>query len=100
MIERCPVPQEDCPYFNMKPRKVLKQQGETTGCYSDTDHIYHPARNYRTPLEQEFRELPENKRQMCRWLHDLRHLEEKAPAKPDAVFMVQALSKVLEEHHV
>lgn len=68
MKRECPEPERPgCPY--------------SPYCYSDQHHLYFPARDYRTPLEKRFRELPDNKEQLCRFLHDLAHFEE-APEKP------------------
>lgn len=93
MIEGCPTPREDCPFFNMKPKRSLKKQ-TTNGCHSDDHHLYYPARDYTTPLEKEFRQLPENRQQTCRWEHELIHLEDPAPRKPKAEQMIQALSQI------
>jgi len=73
----CPVPRPECPYAN-RPE----------GCFSDTDHLYYPEVDYRDIIGQEFRELPENKQQKCRWEHDLRHTNEAPPERPDRQYML------------
>lgn len=60
--------------------------------FSDTHHIYYPASNYRTLVEKEFRELPENKVQLCRNEHNERHATEEIPVKPSRDEMLQAIS--------
>ena len=53
----CPERQLGCPYFE-------------TGCYADTHHTLWPRPDYTTPLERTYRELPENKIQLCRFQHE------------------------------
>lgn len=66
---------------------------DTIGCFEDIDHEYWPSRQYRTPLEKEFRELPENKRQICRDLHNERHATESPPEKPSRREMISAVQQ-------
>jgi hypothetical protein len=54
-----------------------------------------PANRYQTPIEKAYRELPENKEQLCRWEHDERHYDY-PPKKPDLLEMLRALSIPLE----
>lgn len=60
-------PDEACKYF--------------PDCYADIHHLYFPAGSYRTALEKEFRQAPQNKILSCRRLHDEDHLKE-PPQKP------------------
>lgn len=92
MLERCPKTQEACPYYDRNPPKWMKRLGHFAGCTANTHHEYYPARDYVTPLENAFRELPENKTQLCRWEHDIVHLEELEPPKPTVHQMVLALT--------
>ena len=63
-------------------------------CYEDIDHIYWPADDYRTPIEKEFRQLEENKRRICRVLHELRHATEAPPEKPSRDEMLLAINGI------
>lgn len=97
MVEGCPAPSEDCPYFWRKPRGPLKKQ-QSHGCSSDEHHLMWPKRNYQSPLERQFRELPENKEQTCRWEHDEIHQFDHPPKKPTAEAMISAIARAaLEE---
>lgn len=69
---------ESCPY-------------QYSGCFSDTHHQAWPASDYTSPLERTFRELPENKEQVCRDIHDEYHLEE-PPEKPSVPEMMGAVA--------
>ncbi len=80
MIGVCPESNQDCPYFE-------------EGCYSDVHHEYFPRRNYRTKIEKQFRELPANKEQLCRLAHDILHLTERPPIKPDRDVMITAIGQ-------
>jgi hypothetical protein len=73
----CPSPQDDCPYAD--------REG---GCYSDIDHEYYPAIDYSDIMGSEFRELPENKQQICRWEHEQKHAHELPPTKPPREYML------------
>ena len=81
MKGECPSPQPDCKY------------AERGGCFSDTHHLFYPKRAYKTEVEQEFRELPENKVQICRREHDERHATERTPDKPSRKAMVAKLGR-------
>lgn len=75
----CPNPDPNCTYAGQ-------------GCFSDIHHTKYPRRDYRTPLEREFRELPENKVRMCRAEHDELHASEFPPPKPSREVMLGAVS--------
>jgi hypothetical protein len=92
MIEGCPSPRSDCPYYDRRPRGPLKGK-QFHGCFSDTDHHYWPENQYTTRLEKEFRNLPENKEQICRDLHDERHEFEHPPKKPSVEDMIRAIAQ-------
>lgn len=80
-IKRVPcIPAWDCPYLE-------------TGCFEDIDHKYGPRRSYKTTVEKEFRQLPENKTLTCRREHDERHDREDFPEKPDRDFMINAIKR-------
>lgn len=76
----CPNPEEACPYFT-----------DRGSCFSDNHHLYWPRVDYRRGLEREFRELPENKQQLCRWEHDEIHATQEPPAKPSLEIIRRAL---------
>ena len=50
--------------------------------YSDTHHLWFPSSDYKTELEQQFRELEINKEQLCRCVHNALHRFEESPTKP------------------
>lgn len=74
-FDPCPPEEErtDCPLY--------------PGCFEDYDHIYGPARQYRTSLERQFRSDPGNIVIRCRNKHNLRHATEDFPPKPTATEM-------------
>lgn len=53
-----------------------------SGCFTDSHHLYWPRNEYQTKTERKFRNLGENVITLCRFKHDLLHLE-KPPHKPD-----------------
>lgn len=59
--------------------------------FSDTHHEYWPRNMYRDGLGKTFRELPENKEQLCRNEHNQRH-EESPPPRPGKQQMIQAIA--------
>jgi hypothetical protein len=58
-------------------------------CKLTLHHLFFPKSDYSTPLEKEFRSLPENITLVCRGLHD--KLDEKPPPKPSVTKMRQAV---------
>lgn len=82
----CPEPQPECKYF-------------TTGCFADIDHVYFPACDYTTPVEKRFRQLPVNKRVLCRMLHEARHATESPPLKPSREFMLGVIATETGKHN-
>ena len=62
------------------------------GCVSNTHHTYYPKRRYTTAVEKEFRNLPENKEQMCMAEHLELHATERPPQKPSREIMLQAIA--------
>lgn len=79
----CPKQNRECPLFDTK-----------AGCFADKHHIFWPAHYYRTPLEKDFRELPQNKELTCRDEHNEIHATEYPPKKPSTQEMIQAISQV------
>jgi hypothetical protein len=67
---------------------------ERGGCASNEHHRLWPRRRYKSQLEKQFRDLPENKEQLCRWEHDLLHEFELPPEKPSLETMLVALSQL------
>jgi hypothetical protein len=80
MKGECPNNNTDCPYYE-------------TGCFSDTHHQMWPSDQFITPVERLFRELPENKEQLCRLEHDEIHATQEPPAKPRRTEMIQAIGE-------
>ena len=68
----------ECPNLVLNVR-MPELQG---GCFSDEHHLFFPKFDYRDIMSAEFRNLPENKEQICRWDHDERHANEPIPDKP------------------
>lgn len=86
MKGECPNPRPDCPY-----------SGE---CFSDEHHLYFPRVDYHDIMGTEFRNLPENKEQICRWDHQERHEVEEPPEKPSREQMLGALATALSEGRI
>lgn len=84
--EACPDPQADCKYAALEG-----------GCFSDEHHLYWPKRAYCGKIAVEFRELPENKKQLCRRVHDEIHATFDAPFRPDRDTMLLAIQKSRQE---
>lgn len=83
MLGECPRAsreREGCPFMN-----------SPEGCKSNTHHLFWPRRIYKTALEREFRELPENKVQMCKWEHLDLHEFTFPPQKPNHRDMIKAI---------
>lgn len=81
MAEKCPNPIEGCPYVGRKTCTITRH------------HLYHPANQYETPVEKEFRNLPENIEMLERCVHDEAHHQVEPPNKPDLTFMLDALRR-------
>lgn len=79
MRRGCPTPSKKCKY------------ARSGGCYADDHHIYWPASQYTTDLEQDFRELFVVN--ICRRIHDEIHDFVAPPPKPSK----KAMKKVIEE---
>lgn len=77
-IERCPSANEQCRY--------------APDCYADTHHLYWPRRRYTAGVEKAFRDLPENKVELCRAEHSDLHAREKPPEKPSRSEMIEAIA--------
>lgn len=79
--EVCPNANEACRFYNTEE-----------GCRSNTHHAYYPRRAYRTVIEKAFRELPDNKEQLCMAEHLDKHATERPPQKPPREVMIQAIA--------
>lgn len=73
------------PFINC-PREECPRQF----CFKDTHHIFWPKEHYKTELERQFRNLPENQIKICRWLHDTIH-QGNFPPKPSEIDMWNAV---------
>jgi len=62
------------------------------GCVSNEHHIYYPKKRYTTGIERQFRELPENRVQMCLDEHRELHATQRPPEKPSREIMLQAIA--------
>lgn len=81
----CNENRESCPY-------------QYSGCFEDTHHRFYPKSSYTTAAERTFRELPENKEQLCRDLHDDLHATQEPPDKPSHAEMLSQIA--LSELHI
>lgn len=63
------------------------------GCKSNKHHKYFPSKSYKTKLEKDFRELQDNKVQMCMWMHNVLHASTPPPEKPPREEMLKAVLK-------
>ena len=79
----CPSTNESCKYWENKH-----------GCRTNVHHEYYPKSDYTTPIEKEFRELPENKTPMCMAEHDQLHKEFAPPVKPDREEMLLVINGI------
>lgn len=61
--------------------------------FSDEHHLFFPKRDYQTRVERDFRELPENKAQLCRYEHNQIHATGVIPEKPSRGDMIQAIAQ-------
>lgn len=62
-------------------------------CREDIHHKYWPSSNFRTRIEKQFRQLPENKEITCRERHDQIHATESEPIKPSRDAMLRAIAE-------
>lgn len=83
-IEHCPQENEQCRYYD-----------SALGCYASIHHLYWPRRDYKTSVEKEFRNLPQNKELMCRQEHDELHVTEQTPHKPKREEMLAAIAETI-----
>ena len=60
--------------------------------FSDEHHLFYERRMYRTAIEKAFRELPENKVQLCRNEHNTIHATQPIPEKPSVEDMRVAIA--------
>lgn len=64
---------------------------ETIGCFEDVHHKKWPRRDYRTPVEKEYRELEDNKELSCRDRHNEIHATQRPPEKPSREEMLASV---------
>ena len=69
---------------------------DTIGCFEDVHHKFWPKSNYKTPIAQEFRNLPENKEKICRTVHNEQHSTNVIPEKPS----IAEMKKAINEHNI
>jgi len=69
-------------------------------CASNTHHTAWPRRDYKNSVERRFRNLPENKHQVCAFAHVLIHVNEAPPDKPTREVMLQAIAASAINIHV
>jgi hypothetical protein len=63
--------------------------------FSDTHHLFFEAKNYQSGVAKTFRELPDNKVQLCRNEHNEIHATTSPPEVPSRAFMLQAIAQQL-----
>lgn len=79
----CPSANEGCRFYETE-----------LGCVTNTHHRYWPKRRYTTSVERAFRELPDNKVDLCMDEHRELHATEAPPHKPTRNEMLQALANI------
>lgn len=79
MRGECPRENVDCPLYY-------------EGCFTDVHHLYFPRRSYKSRVEKDFRNLPDNKEVLCRDEHNERHATELPPLKPTREEMLGAIA--------
>src|SRR5690242_6244194 len=60
--------------------------------FADSHHLAYPKSDYRGGIEHEWREMPSNKRHVCRYVHDAIHASGYVPEKPSRGEMERDLS--------
>ena len=80
MKGECHLENEACPFY-------------PNHCSSNTHHLYYPRKAYKTSVESKFRNLPENKRQLCAFAHILEHVDNAPPEKPSRDEMLLAIGE-------
>lgn len=81
-MKACPFESPDCKYFN-----------NINGCHTSVHHEFYPRVDYKSPVEKRFRELPENKFEVCRQMHDEIHAHDEPPMKPSIEVMRHAVNE-------
>lgn len=76
---------ESCP---RKWQAACPRRNSKEGCVRRSHHIFYPASGYETKLEKQFRNLPENRVDMCRQVEEQIHrLQPEGPPKPTQELM-------------
>ena len=91
-LERLPCdPQTPCP---------LRESAR--GCFEDVHHREYPRATYQAlgAVAMAFRELPENKDQRCRNLHNIEHAVAEPPTPPARELMLLAIEEALNTDQV
>ena len=65
---------------------------DTEACYVDEHHLFFPRKNYRDSVGRAFRNLPENRVDLCRQVHQDIHATTQPPKKPKRAEMLEALN--------
>lgn len=84
-MERIPCDPE---FFQTERCELFRKIGK---CFMDVHHLCHPRKDYKKPVEREFRNLEENKVYTCRNLHQIEHSVFEPPEKPDLEIMRLAI---------
>lgn len=82
-----------CQNRNNESCRVFKSNGY---CFEDVHHLYYPRAYYSNGVAQRFRELDENKVEICRAEHQDIHATERPPLRPSIEFMKEAIRKAWE----
>lgn len=81
MNRRCPELNSECRYAG------------TPECRLTVHHQYWPRRDYKKPVEKQFRELAVNKEMLPRCDHDELHATTRPPEKPTRDEMLVVISR-------
>lgn len=85
----CPKASEDCRFYETE-----------LGCVQNIHHDYWPKKRYTGDVAKEFRELPQNKGEMCMREHGDLHATERPPARPSREEMIQAIASQIVSQEV
>lgn len=84
----CPNANEGCRFYETE-----------LGCVQNEHHLYWPKQRYTGSVERQFRQLPENRVDMCMAEHAELHATEQPPKKPSRAAMLVAIQGALNVTH-
>ena len=91
--KQCPLYKEhasDCHHI----KKCVAMYKKTGHVLMTVHHKWWPKCDYTTPLEKRFRDLPDEKEELCRGKHDPEH-EKDPPRKPSREYMQKKVEEYI-----